>query len=167
MDKLVKIGKIAKPHGVRGTLKVLPLTDDKTRYNKLKKIYIQTRHGIKEFDILAVRYQDKFVLLDLVGIETMTEAEGYIGNYIAIEKKDRMPLDENTYYIEDLIGLNIYEEETYLGKLTDVMQPGSNDVYIITLEDGKELLLPAIKSVILEVDIDLGLMKVNVPEGLR
>lgn len=167
MDKLVKIGKIAKPHGVRGTLKVLPLTDDKTRYNKLKKIYIQTRHGIKEFDILAVRYQDKFVLLDLVGIETMTEAEGYIGNYIAIEKKDRMPLDENTYYIEDLIGLNVYEEETYLGKLTDVMQPGSNDVYIITLEDGKELLLPAIKSVILEVDIDLGLMKVNVPEGLR
>jgi len=167
MDKLVKIGKIAKPHGVRGTLKVLPLTDDKTRYNKLRKIYIQTRHGIKEFDILAVRYQDKFVLLDLVGIETMTEAEGYIGNYIAIEKKDRMPLDENTYYIEDLIGLNIYEEETYLGKLTDVMQPGSNDVYIITLEDGKELLLPAIKSVILEVDIDLGLMKVNVPEGLR
>ena len=107
------------------------------------------------------------MLLDLVGIETMTEAEGYIGNYIAIEKKDRMPLDENTYYIEDLIGLNIYEEETYLGKLTDVMQPGSNDVYIITLEDGKELLLPAIKSVILEVDIDLGLMKVNVPEGLR
>lgn len=167
MDKLVKIGKIAKPHGVRGTLKVLPLTDDKTRYNKLKKIYIQTRHGIKEFDILAVRYQDKFVLLDLVGIETMTEAEGYIGNYIAIEKKDRMPLDENTYYIEDLIGLNVYEEETYLGKLTDVMQPGSNDVYIITLEDSKELLLPAIKSVILEVDIDLGLMKVNVPEGLR
>lgn len=167
MDKLVKIGKIAKPHGVRGTLKVLPLTDDKTRYNKLRKIYIQTRHGIKEFDILAVRYQDKFVLLDLVGIETMTEAEGYIGNYIAIEKKDRMPLDENTYYIEDLIGLNVYEEETYLGKLIDVMQPGSNDVYIITLEDGKELLLPAIKSVILEVDIDLGLMKVNVPEGLR
>ena len=167
MDKLVKIGKIAKPHGVRGTLKVLPLTDDKTRYNKLKKIYIQTRHGIKEFDILAVRYKDKFVLLDLVGIETMTEAEGYIGNYIAIEKKDRMPLDENTYYIEDLIGLNVYEEETYLGKLTDVMQPGSNDVYIITLEDGKELLLPAIKSAILEVDIDLGLMKVNVPEGLR
>lgn len=167
MDKLVKIGKIAKPHGVRGTLKVLPLTDDKTRYNKLKKIYIQTRHGIKEFDILTVRYQDKFVLLDLVDIETMTEAESYIGNYIAIDKKDRMPLHENTYYIEDLIGLNVYEKDTYLGKLTDVMQPGSNDVYIITLEDGKELLLPAIKSVILEVDIDLGLMKVNVPEGLR
>ena len=167
MDKLVKIGKIARPHGVRGTLKVLPLTDDKTRYNKLKKIYIQTRHGIKEFDILAVRYQDKFVLLDLVGIETMTEAESYIGNYIVIDKKDRMPLHENTYYIEDLIGLNVYEKDTYLGKLTDVMQPGSNDVYIITLEDGKEILLPAIKSVILEVNIELGLMKVNVPEGLR
>lgn len=167
MDKWVKIGKIAKPHGVRGTLKVLPLTDDKTRYNKLKKVYIQTRHGIKEFDILAVRYQDKFVLLDLVGIETMTEAEGYIGNYLVIDKKDRMPLHENTYYIEDLIGLDVYEKDVYLGKLTDVMQPGSNDVYSITLEDGKELLLPAIKSVILEVNIDLGLMKVNVPEGLR
>ena len=167
MDKWVKIGKIAKPHGVRGTLKVLPLTDDKTRYNKLKKVYIQTRHGIKEFDILAVRYQDKFVLLDLVGIETMTEAEDYIGNYLVIDKKDRMPLHENTYYIEDLIGLDVYEKDVYLGKLTDVMQPGSNDVYIIMLEDGKELLLPAIKSVILEVNIDLGLMKVNVPEGLR
>lgn len=167
MDKWVKIGKIAKPHGVRGTLKVLPLTDDKTRYNKLKKVYIQTRHGIKEFDILAVRYQDKFVLLDLVGIETMTEAEDYIGNYLVIDKKDRMPLHENTYYIEDLIGLDVYEKDVYLGKLTDVMQPGSNDVYSITLEDGKELLLPAIKSVILEVNIDLGLMKVNVPEGLR
>ena len=167
MDKWVKIGKIAKPHGVRGTLKVLPLTDDKTRYNKLKKVYIQTHHGIKEFDILAVRYQDKFVLLDLVGIETMTEAEGYIGNYLVIDKKDRMPLHENTYYIEDLIGLDVYEKDVYLGKLTDVMQPGSNDVYSITLEDGKELLLPAIKSVILEVNIDLGLMKVNVPEGLR
>jgi 16S rRNA processing protein rimM len=167
MGKFVKIGKITKPHGVHGTLKVLPLTDDQTRYNKLKKIYIQTRHGMKEFDIIAVRYKDKFVLLDLVGIETMTEAENYIGNYIVIDKKDRMPLHENTYYIEDLIGLSVYEGDTYLGKLTDVMQPGSNDVYIITLEDGKELLLPAIKSVILEVNIESGLMKVTVPEGLR
>ena len=167
MGKFVKIGKITKPHGVHGTLKVLPLTDDQTRYNKLKKIYIQTRHGMKEFDIIAVRYKDKFVLLDLVGIETMTEAENYIGNYIVIDKKDRMPLHENAYYIEDLIGLSVYEGDAYLGKLTDVMQPGSNDVYIITLEDGKELLLPAIKSVILEVNIESGLMKVTVPEGLR
>lgn len=167
MGKFVKIGKITKPHGVHGTLKVLPLTDDQTRYNKLKKIYIQTRHSMKEFDIIAVRYKDKFVLLDLVGIETMTEAENYIGNYIVIDKKDRMPLHENTYYIEDLIGLSVYEGDAYLGKLTDVMQPGSNDVYIITLEDGKELLLPAIKSVILEVNIESGLMKVTVPEGLR
>ena len=166
MGKFVKIGKITKPHGVHGTLKVLPLTDDQTRYNKLKKIYIQTRHGMKEFDIIAVRYKDKFVLLDLVGIETMTEAENYIGNYIVIDKKDRMHLNENNYYIEDLIGLRVYEGDTYLGKLTDVMQPGSNDVYIITLEDGKELLLPAIKSVILEVNIESGLMKVTVPEGL-
>ena len=167
MGKFVKIGKITKPHGVHGTLKVLPLTDDQTRYNKLKKIYIQTRHGMKEFDSIAVRYKDKFGLLDLVGIETMTEAEKYIGNYIVIDKKDRMPLHENTYYIEDLIGLSVYEGDTYLGKLTDVMQPGSNDVYIIMLEDGKELLLPAIKSVILEVNIESGLMKVTVPEGLR
>ena len=63
--------------------------------------------------------------------------------------------------------MSVYEGDTYLGKLTDVMQPGSNDVYIITLEDGKELLLPAIKSVILEVNIESGLMKVTVPEGLR
>lgn len=165
-NKLVRIGKILKPHGVRGTLKVMPMTDDKTRYDYLEEVYIQSRHGVKEFKVLGARYQDKFILLDLEEINSMTEAECYLGNFLAIDKKDRMPLSENSYYIDDLVGLKVYEKDTYLGVLADVMQPGANDVYVVSLENGKELLLPAIKSVIKAVDLLSGRVNVEVPKGL-
>lgn len=165
-NTLVRIGKILKPHGVRGTLKVMPMTDDKSRYDFLEKVYIQTKHGVKLFEVIGARYQDKFVLLDLEAITSMNEAEAYVGNYLAIEKKDRMPLEKDSYYIDDLIGMAIYERDTYLGKLVEVMQPGANDVYVIALENGKELLLPVIKSVVKEVDLEGQRISVEVPKGL-
>lgn len=166
MANLTRIGKILKAHGVRGTLKVMPLTDDKTRYDYLEQVYIQTKHGVKTFDVLAVRYQEKFVLLDLVGIDSMNEAEKYTDNFLAIDKEDRMPLSDNSYYIDDLIGLSVYEKESYLGKIKEVLQPGANDVYIVQAEDGKEILLPAIKSVIQNVDIENQRMEVCLLKGL-
>lgn len=165
-NTLVRIGKILKPHGVRGTLKVMPMTDDKSRYDYLKEVYIQTRHGVKLFRVLGARYQEKFVLLDLEEINSMNDAEAYVGNFLAIEKKDRMPLAEDSYYIDDLIGLEVYEDGECLGKLIDVMQPGANDVYVVALENGKELLLPVIKSVIKKIDLSEKKIIVEVPKGL-
>lgn len=163
---MVKVGKILKPHGVKGALKVMPLTDDMHRFDLLDEISIFGAHGVETYSISQVRYQDKFVLLELVGIETMNEAEKYSGRFLAIKDEERMPLEEGRYYIDDLVGCDVFEDERHLGQIKEVLQPGSNDVYVVARPEGGELLLPALFSVVKKVDIAHKRMEVIVPKGL-
>ena len=162
-----RIGKILNAHGVRGELKVEPLTDDPSRYDLLDEVFLEDRkkrHTV--YKVEGVRYHKGNVLVKLAGIDDMDAAKAVKDCHLAINKSDRMPLEEGAYYIDDLIGLTVYEGDRKLGTLVDVLQPGANDVYEVDSEIYPELLIPALKDVVLHVDLEAGRMDVRLPKGL-
>ncbi|MDF2877561.1 MAG: rimM [Clostridia bacterium] len=162
------VGKIVNTHGIKGEVKVIPTTDDPKRFEKLKTIYVE-RKIMEEYKIQSIRYHKKFVLMKFEGIETLNDAELFKNAVLKINRKDSLPLEENEYYISDLYGVEVMTEEgRRLGEITDVIYTGSNDVYVIKREDTqKELLIPAIKQVIKQVDLSQKKMIVKLLEGLE
>ncbi|PKM54182.1 MAG: 16S rRNA processing protein RimM [Firmicutes bacterium HGW-Firmicutes-3] len=162
------IGRVANTHGVKGVIKVLPTTDDPKRFELLKKITIEDARGKEaDYTVIKVKYLHQFVLLELKEVMDMNMAESLKLGIIKIPKEDALPLETDEYYVQDLIGLKVYDHvDIYLGIIKDVLFTGSNEVYVVTLESGKELLLPAIKDCILNVDMAGNKMKVYVMEGL-
>lgn len=162
-----RIGKILNAHGVRGELKVEPLTDDPSRYDLLDEVFLEDRKKrYTVYKVEGVRYHKGNVLVKLAGIDDIDAAKAVKNCHLAINKSDRMPLEEGAYYIDDLIGLTVYEGDRKLGTLVDVLQPGANDVYEVDSEIYPELLIPALKDVVLHVDLEAGRMDVRLPKGL-
>ena len=125
----IEIGQIVNTNGLKGVVKVNPFTDDISKFEELKYIYIQLKSELKKVKIEQVRYNKNQVLLKLEGIDSIEEAEKYRNFYLKIEKKSQEELGEDTYYIVDLIGINVYSEnDEYLGTIEDVFPTGSNDV---------------------------------------
>ena len=167
MQEYFEVGQIVNTNGLKGLLKINPFTDDITRFEKLKTIFIEHKKELLEFEIESVRYQKKQVLLKLKGIDTIEEAEKYREDYLKINRNKEEKLPENTYYIVDLIGLDIYTENgELLGKLDDIFSTGSNDVYVVKNSEGKQILLPAISDVIKNIDLEQKKIVVNLIEGL-
>ena len=167
MQEYFEVGQIVNTNGLKGLLKINPFTDDITRFEKLKTIFIEHKKELLEFEIESVRYQKKQVLLKLKGIDTIEEAEKYREDYLKINRNKEEKLPEDTYYIVDLIGLDIYTENgELLGKLDDVFSTGSNDVYVVKNGEGKQILLPAISDVIKNIDLEQKKIVVNLIEGL-
>ena len=167
MQEYFEVGQIVNTNGLKGLLKINPFTDDITRFERLKTIFIEHKKELLEFEIESVRYQKKQVLLKLKGIDTIEEAEKYREDYLKINRNKEEKLPENTYYIVDLIGLDIYTENgELLGKLDDVFSTGSNDVYVVKNSEGKQILLPAISDVIKNIDLEQKKIVVNLIEGL-
>ena len=167
MNNYLEIGQIIGTHGLKGIVKVKPLTDDITRFNKLKIVYINVKDEPIEFSIEKVQYNKSMVLLKLKGIDTIEKAEQYRNFYIKIDRKDSVKLPEDSYFIIDLIGCDVYDEkDNFLGKLDDIYPTGSNDVYAVKNDLGKQILLPAIKDVVKQVDIKNKKIVVKLLEGL-
>lgn len=167
MQEYFEVGQIVNTNGLKGLLKINPFTDDLTRFERLKTIFIEHKKELLEFEIESVRYQKKQVLLKLKGIDTIEEAEKYREDYLKINRNKEEKLPEDTYYIVDLIGLDIYTEDgELLGKLDDVFSTGSNDVYVVKNGEGKQILLPAISDVIKNIDLEQKKIVVNLIEGL-
>ena len=167
MEGYLEIGQIVNTNGLKGFLKVKPLTDDITRFEKLKTIYIQKAKELIGFKIQEVKYNKQSVLLKLEGIDDITEAEKYKNFYIKISKENAVELEKNSYFIVDIIGCQVYTDENeYLGNVVDVFQTGSNDVYTLKNSEGKEILIPAIKEVIKNVDIKNKKIVVHLLDGL-
>ena len=168
MKEYFEIGQIVNTSGLKGFIKIKPFTDDIKRFNKLKTIYININKELKEYIIEDVKYVKNMVLLKLKGIDSIEEAEKYRNYYIHINKKDAPKLPKDSYFIADIEGCNVYEEETskFLGIVTEVFPTGSNDVYVVKSEEGKQILLPAIKEVIKQVDIENKKIIVKLLEGL-
>ena len=167
MEGYLEIGQIVNTHGLKGFLKVKPLTDDITRFEKLKTIYIQKAKELIGFKIQEVKYNKQSVLLKLEGIDDITEAEKYKNFYIKISKENAVELEKNSYFIVDIIGCQLYTDENeYLGNVVDVFQTGSNDVYTLKNSEGKEILIPAIKEVIKNVDIKNKKIVIHLMDGL-
>lgn len=145
----IEIGQIVNTNGLKGVVKVNPFTDDISKFEDLKYVYIQLKNELKKVKIEQVRYNKNQVLLKLEGIDSIEEAEKYRNFYLKTEKESQEDLGEDTYYIVDLIGLDVYSDKNeYLGKIEDVFPTGSNDVYVVKDNLGKQILIPAIADVV-------------------
>lgn len=163
----IYIGRVANTHGVRGGVKVFPTTDDISRFKLLKTIVLEDTKGKDtEYKILGLKYAGQFPILQLEGVDDMASALLLKQSIVKIPKEEALPLGEDEFYVEDLIGIEIFENNEQIGVLKDVMFTGSNEVYIIDMLDGRELLLPAIKDCVLKVSLLKKRMDVHVMKGL-
>lgn len=167
MQDFFEIGQVVNTVGLKGDIKINPFTDNLEQFDKGKKIILEKNKNQTEFEIEQVRFHKLQVILKLKGIDIIEEAEKLRNSYVIVKRKDKEELPDNTYYIVDLIGLNVYlEDNTLLGEITDVFPTGSNDVYVVKTEEGKQILLPAIKDVVKEVNLSENEMIINLIEGL-
>lgn len=167
MEDLLQVGAIASTHGIRGEVKVFPTTDDSNRFKYLKEVILDTGSEKKCMEIEGVKFFKNMVILKFKGIDSIDGIEKYKGKGLFVTRENAVSLKKNEYFIADLIGLTVFsEKEEKIGTLYDVLITGANDVYVIAREDGGELLLPAIKQCILDINIEEKTMKVHVLEGL-
>lgn len=166
MEQMLRVGVITSTHGVRGEVKVFPTTDDTKRFKTLKKVILDGREPL-ELSIEQVKFFKNMVILKFKGYDNINDVETWRQRDLLITRDQAVELKEDEYFITDLIGLTVVnEEEAVLGRVKDVLETGANDVYVVELTGGKELLLPAIKDCILNVDLEGGRMKVHVLDGL-
>ena len=167
MEQLLQVGVISSTHGVRGEVKVFPTTDDVKRFKKLKKVILDTGKEQLPLEIEGVKFFKQFVILKFRGIDNINDIEKYKGKSLLVDREHAVKLKKDEYFIADMIGMDVFTEEGELfGTLKDVMETGANDVYIIEMTDGKEVLIPAIKQCILDVDIENRKMVIHLLEGL-
>ena len=167
MEDLLKVGVITTTHGVRGEVKVFPTTDDAERFLELEYVLLDTGRELRRLDIKDVRFFKNLVILKFDGIDNINDIEKYKGKDLWIPREEAQELGEDEYYIADLQGLNVVlEDGTEFGTLRDVMETGANDVYIIDSNEHGEVLLPAIKECILDVDLEKNTMTVHLMKGL-
>lgn len=167
MTKYLEIGQIVNTFGIKGMVKVKPFTDNIERFDELEKVYIENKKGKKEYEIEEVKYHKNMVLIKFKGIENPEDANLLRESYLLVDRANEKPLEEGTYYIVDMIGLDVYTDENQLlGKLEDIFNTGSNDIYVVKNELGKQILLPAIDDVLKEIDMDNKKVIVHLIPGL-
>lgn len=168
MKEYLELGQIVNTRGLRGELKVNSFSEDPKRFEKLDKILVKTKQGNVEYEIERVAYSKNQVILKLKGIDHIDYAEKLRNCMIIIHRDNLEPLKPGQYYIADLIGLEVFTDENqYLGTVDDIYNTGSNDIYVIKSEDGRQRLLPGIPDVIKNVDLENGKITVHLMEGLE
>ncbi len=165
--ELISIGRIVGSHGYKGTVKVELLTDFPERFKDLKKVMLC--HGKKtvEMTVESSGQYKSLILMKIQGIESKEEAQLYRNALLCVNEDEIYPLPEGCYYHFQLVGLAVYDmEKGYLGVLKEVLETGANDVYVVDSETYGEILIPALKQVILEVDLAAKKMQVKLLDGL-
>ncbi|MEY8390306.1 ribosome maturation factor RimM [Lachnospiraceae bacterium 45-W7] len=178
MEDLLQVGAIATTHGVRGEVKVFPMTDDVNRFKRLKKVFLDVGSEYREMEILQVKFFKNMAILKFKGIDNINDIEKYKGRGLFVTRDQAVKCEKDEYFIADLIGMEVTTEAgELLGKLKDVLQTGANDVYLVEVAQdspyadkvqGKkgELLLPAIRECIRSVDMQQRSMQVYLMPGL-
>ncbi|TYQ18230.1 UNVERIFIED_CONTAM: 16S rRNA processing protein RimM [Acetivibrio alkalicellulosi] len=169
MIQFFEIGKIVNTHGVKGEIKIIPLTDDPNRFSELKCLFIAPSISteMEKYNVEGVKYQKNFVILKLEEINDIDTAQSFKDKFVIIDRKDAIKLEKESYFICDLININVFDESgNNLGYLKEVLKTGSNDVYIVKNNTGKEILIPALKTVIKGVFLEEKKMVVSLPQGL-
>ena len=161
MEKIL-MGKIVNVVGLKGEVKVYSYTDRNERFEELESIWLEN----KVYNIENVRYQNKVVILKLEGINDRNQAEAQRNKKVYIEETDLQELPEDTYYVRDLIGMEVVAESGKLGTISDVIQNSAQDLYEVKTEEGKKVYIPVVKQFVLDVDMDSRIVKVELPEGL-
>ena len=167
MERYLEIGQIVNTFGIKGQVKVNPFTEDIKKFDKLNEIYVEKKKELQLFQIENVNYNKHTVILKLKGIDTIEQAEEYRNCYIKIDREKEEKLPEGVYYIVDLWGLDVYTDEgKLLGKVDDIYNTGSNDIYVVKDELGKQILLPGIEEVLKQVDLENKKIIVHIINGL-
>ena len=167
MEQEFQIGAITMTHGIHGEVKVFPTTDDANRFKKLKEVILDTGKEQLPLEIAQVKFFKNLVILKFKGIDNINDIEKYKGRDLWIPREEAQELDEDEYYIADLLGMKVLlEDGSEFGTLKNVMETGANDVYIVDSVEHGEVLLPAIKECILDVDIETNTMTVHLMKGL-
>ena len=167
MEDLLQVGVITTTHGIRGEVKVYPTTDDAHRFDYLESVLLDTGKELCELEIQRVKYFKQFVILKFRDVDNINDIEPYKGKSLYVTRDFAVPLEENEYYIADLIDMDVFlEDGSLFGTLKDVMETGANDVYVIHTTDKKEVLVPAIKDCVKEVDVEQNKMIIHLLKGL-
>jgi len=167
MNKYLELGQIVNTKGLKGEVKINSFTEDNTKFERISKVFIKRKETLKEYEIEKVGYNKNQVIIKFKEIDTIEEAEKLRNSYIVVDREIFGELPEGVYYIADLIGLDVYTEANeYLGKVDDIFSTGSNDVYVVKDELGKQKLLPGIDDVIKKIDLESSKIIVNLIEGL-
>ena len=168
MEDMLRVGVFANTHGVRGEIKVFPTTDDAQRFKKLKKVYLDTGKEKMELEISSVRFFKNLVILKFKGIDNINDIEKYKGKDLLVTRDQAVPLEEDEYFIYDIIGAKVVTEDgSEFGQLKEVLQTGANDVYVVKTTEGKEILLPVIEECILNIDIENKVVTAHIMPGLE
>ena len=166
MEQYLKVGVISSTHGIKGEVKVFPTTDSPERFKTLKNVVLETGKQQIPLEIAGVKFFKQFVIVKFKGIDNINDIEKYRGMELFVSREDAVELEDDEFYIADLIGMKVVTEDEELGTLKDIMETGANDVYVIDTEKYGELLLPAIHDCILDVDIEENVMTVHLLDGL-
>ena len=167
MEQLLQVGVISSTHGVRGEVKVFPTTADVARFKKLKNVILDTGRGYLSLEVESVKFFKQFVILKFKGMDNINDIEKYKGKSLLVDREHAVKLRKDEYFIADMIGLTVFTDDgATFGVLKDVLETGANDVYIIDSLQHGEVLVPAIKQCILDVDIENRKMVIHLMEGL-
>ena len=167
MENYLRVGVITTTHGIKGEVKVFPTTDDMNRFEDLKQVYLDTGKEYIPLEIERVKYFKNLLILKFKNINDINDIEKYKGKDLLIPRADAIELDEDEYFIFDLIDSEVYTEDgNKLGILTEILTSAANDIYIVKTKDNKEILLPSIKECILDVDTANKKITVHLMDGL-
>ena len=167
MEEFLQVGAIANTHGIAGEVKVFPTTDDPNRFKSLKHVLLDTGREKKSLEVQGVKFFKQFVILKFKGIDNINDIERYKRCPLLVTRENAVPLEEDEYFVADMIGLKVITEDgTEFGTLSDVMETGANDVYVIDSKEHGEVLMPAIKECVLNVDMESGIITVHLMSGL-
>ena len=168
MEDLLQVGVVTTTHGVRGEVKVFPTTDDSARFKKLQNVILDTGKEKLDMEITSVKFFKNLVILKFKGYDNINDVERFRQAKLLVTRDNAVELAENEYFIADLIGLKASSDEgEELGEITDVLQTGANDVYVISKEGTPDLLVPAIKDCVVNVDVEAGTIVLHLLDGLR
>ena len=163
----MQVGIITQTHGIKGEVKVFPTTDDAGRFKELKEVIMDNGRERLNLEIEGVKFFKQYAILKFKGYDSINDIERYKSAKLYIKREQAVKLKKDEYFIADLIGMEVVTENgEYFGKMKDVLTTGANDVYIVTREDGTEVLLPAIKQCVKSVDMEQGRITVHIMDGL-
>lgn len=167
MEDLLQIGVITTTHGLKGEVKVFPTTDDVNRFCELDEVILESKGEKLQLHVQNCRFFKQFVILKFKEFNDINEIEKYKRAPLYVTRENAVPLEEDEYFIADLIGMKIITENGIeLGILKNVIETGANDVYEVELPQGGEVLIPAVKECILDVDMEAGEMIIHLMKGL-
>lgn len=166
-QEFIIIGKIVSTQGNKGEVNVLPLTDSTDRFKNLATVFLRSNNTQTILNIEETRIKKDRIILKIKDIKNIKEAKTIVGSFLEVERKNAVKLPKDTYFIFEIIGLEVYtENNVFLGKVENVISTGSNDVYIVKNKDEEELFIPAIREVIKDVNLRKKRMTINMVDGL-